>query len=448
MADISAILQLVNLALGESSYGSDTNWGDVTDRNFGRIEKALGEVTSKTLTGSDVTLSADEELSSTIKLSGTLSANVAVETSGRKGFWLVSNACTGDFTVTFKTDAGTGVVIPQGGKAIVASDGTDMLPIAVMRANGAGARTKYSLKSTGFTAAPSDDGAFFECSAALTMALKPAALLADQWTCIVRANGGAVTVDPNASELINGAATISIPDGSFAIIICTGTAFRAVLATSITAAQASMQVAPWIPLSTDSALDPDMDTYLTPGWQHRVEFTTDSIAHAPPQAGIYHAQVLKTNDTRLTQVLIPYSSIITRNIWVRNIAGAAWGAWRSLPWSDEVVLKAVDTLLTAGYTATAGNDGTKSTGTYTPSPAGGNLKRIVNGGAFSLAAPSASGDYTMVIQITNNASAGAITLSGFSKTDGDPFTTTNGHDFFVFIVKINGFTHATVVKLQ
>jgi hypothetical protein len=99
-------------------------------------------------------------------------------------------------------------------------------------------------------------------------------------------------------------------------------------------------------------------------------------------------------------------------------------------------------------TTTADNDGTISSGTYTPTPVGGNMKRIVNGGAFTLAAPTAAGDYTMVIQITNNSSAGAITLSGFNKTSGSPFTTTNGHDFFVYITKCNGFEFANVVALQ
>jgi len=116
---------------------------------------------------------------------------------------------------------------------------------------------------------------------------------------------------------------------------------------------------------------------------------------------------------------------------------------------DADTLKAdTDDNLTAGFTTTAVNDGTKSSGTYTPTPTGGNLKRAVNGGAFTLAAPSATGDYTIIIQITNNGSAGAITLSGFSKTDGDSFTTTDGADFLVFITKINGFTHAHVSALQ
>lgn len=118
--------------------------------------------------------------------------------------------------------------------------------------------------------------------------------------------------------------------------------------------------------------------------------------------------------------------------------------------ADAEILKAdTDDNLTAGYTATADDDGTKSSGTYTPDPAGGNLKRIVNGGAFTLAAPTATGDYTIIIQVTNNATAGAITASGFSKTSGTgSLTITDGDDFFLYITKINGFTSLSVEALQ
>jgi len=106
------------------------------------------------------------------------------------------------------------------------------------------------------------------------------------------------------------------------------------------------------------------------------------------------------------------------------------------------------TTVPAGVTTTAANDGTKSTGTYTPTPVGGNMKYISNAGAFTLAAPSASGDYTLVIQITNAAGAGAITLTGFTRTVGDALTTTVGSKFFVNITKLNSLTMASVVALQ
>lgn len=113
---------------------------------------------------------------------------------------------------------------------------------------------------------------------------------------------------------------------------------------------------------------------------------------------------------------------------------------------ENAVQKNVTTQLSAGYTATSDNDGTKSSGTYTPVPAEGNFKNIVNGGAFTLAAPA--GVHSMVIQIDNNASAGAITMSGFTKVGGSSFTTTNGHKFLVYITRTNSYSHANVVALQ
>lgn len=123
--------------------------------------------------------------------------------------------------------------------------------------------------------------------------------------------------------------------------------------------------------------------------------------------------------------------------------------WRAVSMARATALLSdVTATLTVGYTATAYDAGTKSSGTFTPDPANGNLQRYINGGAHTLAAPTASGDYTITLQVTNNGSAGAITLSSFTKTSGDSLTTTNGDDFLLHIVKINGFTRCYKEALQ
>ncbi len=106
--------------------------------------------------------------------------------------------------------------------------------------------------------------------------------------------------------------------------------------------------------------------------------------------------------------------------------------------------------LTAGYTATAYNLGTQTTGTTTPDPANGNFQRAVNGGAHTLAPPSVGGgdSVSMTIQYTNNGSAGTITTSGFTKVTGSALTTVNGDDFMFFISVCNGFSLLNVVALQ
>jgi hypothetical protein len=77
------------------------------------------------------------------------------------------------------------------------------------------------------------------------------------------------------------------------------------------------------------------------------------------------------------------------------------------------------------------------------------MRIIVNGGAFTFAAPTASGDYSIVVQITNNSTAGSVTWSGFAKTpDGDTINTTDTNKFNVYITKLNGSVLGTVKALQ
>tara|TARA_R110002126_G_scaffold53235_3_gene144153 strand:+ start:8092 stop:9948 length:1857 start_codon:yes stop_codon:yes gene_type:complete len=126
---------------------------------------------------------------------------------------------------------------------------------------------------------------------------------------------------------------------------------------------------------------------------------------------------------------------------VASIVGSVLQAY------DADTLKA-DTadVLTAGYACTVHNAGTKASGTYTPDEADGNMQKAVNGGAHTLAVPA--NDCTMVIQYTNNASAGTITTSAYTIVDGDDLTTTNGHDFFFYITNSDAFTLLTVKALQ
>lgn len=107
-----------------------------------------------------------------------------------------------------------------------------------------------------------------------------------------------------------------------------------------------------------------------------------------------------------------------------------------------------NTSLSTGITAALVSDGTFSSGTYTPSPATGNFRGVTNNGAFTINAPTASGCYSMVIQITNGTTPGAITLSGFTKVLGNPFTTAAADKFVVYITKTDTVSFANVVALQ
>lgn len=106
--------------------------------------------------------------------------------------------------------------------------------------------------------------------------------------------------------------------------------------------------------------------------------------------------------------------------------------------------------LTGGFTATAYDAGTKSSGTFTPNPTLGTWQKFNNNGAFTLAPQStgAGDSSSMIIDQTNGASAGTITRSGWTKVTGDNLTTTNGNKFRHYCTVSSAGSHISTQALQ
>lgn len=104
--------------------------------------------------------------------------------------------------------------------------------------------------------------------------------------------------------------------------------------------------------------------------------------------------------------------------------------------------------ITKGFTVTPNNIGTVSSGTTTPDPANGNYQYYTNNGAHTLAAPSS--DCAIDILVTNGATAGAITFSGFTvgATTGSTYTTTDTSKFILSIRRINAISTYSWYALQ
>jgi hypothetical protein len=102
--------------------------------------------------------------------------------------------------------------------------------------------------------------------------------------------------------------------------------------------------------------------------------------------------------------------------------------------------------LTGGATVTSKDLGTQSSGTLTLDMGDRPLQHYTNNGAHTLAPGSVVG--ASLIDITNGASAGAITTSGWTKVAGDSFTTTNGHKFRCHCSVGNGGSLLVVQALQ
>ena len=128
----SANLKLTVQATGENSG----TWGQITNTNLLILEQAIGGydavgVTSgATLTFSNGALSNGKN--AVLKLTGTITGavNVIIPDSIEKTY-LVENATTGAFTVTFKTTSGTGATwsTTDKGYKILYSDGTNVVDV-------------------------------------------------------------------------------------------------------------------------------------------------------------------------------------------------------------------------------------------------------------------------------------------------------------------------------
>lgn len=90
----------------------------------------------------------------------------------------------------------------------------------------------------------------------------------------------------------------------------------------------------------------------------------------------------------------------------------------------------------------------QSTGNITVDCGTRPLQFISNNGAFTITAPANDG--VCILMLTNTASAGAVTFSGFlvGTNIGDALTTVNTSKFMVWIARVNGSTTYRIASLQ
>jgi len=107
-------------------------WAPPINANFDAADAAVSNTTLVTITSADITLTLPQARVAYINCSGALSATrqlIFPNTGGglAGGAWVINNGCSGAFTLTAIVSGGTGVVIPQGHKVLVISDGTNMV---------------------------------------------------------------------------------------------------------------------------------------------------------------------------------------------------------------------------------------------------------------------------------------------------------------------------------
>lgn len=186
---------------------------------------------------------------------------------------------------------------------------------------------------------------------------------------------------------------------------------------------------------------------------------TGSTTNTPAGTGPSGSSVITTrwNSTTIKQIFISHSG---KFMHVRRCVASVWSSWSQILESGDIgsvvqgydadTLKGdvADQTITGGTRITSYdlNGGSAVTsGTITPDPGDRPKQRYTNGGAHTLAPPTQYG--FLELTIVNNASAGAITTSGFTKVVGS-FTTTNGHKFKCYISSDADGSLLTIQALQ
>ena len=138
---------------------------------------------------------------------------------------------------------------------------------------------------------------------------------------------------------------------------------------------------------------------------------------------------------------------ITSGTWNGAAIDTAYGGTGAAN-LNAFLLAGTTNTITIGYAFTPNNIGTVSSGTTTPSCSAGNYQYLTDNGAFTLAAPSS--DCGIDLLVTNGASAGTISFSGFTvgSSTGSSLTTTNGNKFVISIRRIDAIATYSIYALQ
>lgn len=93
----------------------------------------LGFLSKSVAGGANVTLTEAEASVGFLRLTGVITGNIQVKLPTTGNFlaagnlWVVNNATTGAFTLTFIGQSGTGIVVASGKTAEIFSDGTNLV---------------------------------------------------------------------------------------------------------------------------------------------------------------------------------------------------------------------------------------------------------------------------------------------------------------------------------
>ena len=140
------------LRLEKQGDGENPNtWGTKLNQSvIDLVDDAIAGYVTVSSNSADITLttgngSTDESRNSMIQVNGVLSQNIDVIIPGQEKSYIGFNNTSGAYTVTFKTAAGSGISLPQGGTGVLVSDGVSVFGVD---GTGLGAKNLFTVSST------------------------------------------------------------------------------------------------------------------------------------------------------------------------------------------------------------------------------------------------------------------------------------------------------------
>lgn len=113
---------------------------------------------------------------------------------------------------------------------------------------------------------------------------------------------------------------------------------------------------------------------------------------------------------------------------------------------DTAVKSDATAQISKGYTLAPNDLGNKNAG-WTIDPTLGNTQYMTNTGAHTITAPA--NDCRVEIEVTNSATAGSLSFSGFTGSiKGEAYNTTNGNAFTLVVRRTNGVTRGFWIAWQ
>lgn len=149
-----------NYNLQLQAVGENPNtWGTVLNTNvITLLDNILGSTFSVSVAGSaDYSITQANASNANITATGLLTGNINfIFPAAMGGKWIFFNNTTGAFSITVKTSGGTGVIVPQGDRFIVSSDGANMYFATTTRVAQV-VNTETGAVATGTTVIPQAD---------------------------------------------------------------------------------------------------------------------------------------------------------------------------------------------------------------------------------------------------------------------------------------------------